>query len=157
MAMIPIKSNGVAVVLLKKINDTYHVLLLKRASPILNNIWCYIGGAIENGETAIEAVYREIREETGITELALYSSNQFDQIFSPQDNFIYMAPVFVGFVHKEQSVILNSEHSEYQWLPFAKAKEMVSLPGNEVVLQSIENHFVKKEPLKYLRIYLQKK
>ncbi|MEC1179959.1 NUDIX domain-containing protein [Metasolibacillus meyeri] len=133
-------------------DDTYHVLLLKRASHTLNNTWCYIGGSIEDGETAIEAAYREIREETGITELALYSSNQFDQIFSPQENYIYIAPVFVGFVHEEQSIILNGEHSEYQWVLFEKAKEVVSLPGNEVVLQFVENNFVKKNPLKYLRV-----
>ncbi|UNT57698.1 NUDIX hydrolase [Lysinibacillus capsici] len=152
MNVIPIKSTGIAAVLLKEINNTYHVLLLKRTSLNLNNIWCYIGGGIEDGETAIDAVYREIAEETGITELELYSSNQFDQIFSPQENYIYIAPVFVGFVHEEQSVFLNDEHSEYQWIPFEKAKEIVSLPGNEEVLQSIENNFVKKKPLSHLKI-----
>ena len=152
MNSIPIKSNGIAAILLKEINHTYHVLLLKRTSNTLNNIWCYIGGGIEDGETAIEAVYREIREETGITELELYSSNQFDQIFSPQENYIYIAPVFVGFVKGEHPVILNDEHSEYQWFPFEKAKEVVSLPGNEVVLQSIENNFVQRKPLIYLKV-----
>lgn len=152
MSIIPIKSTGVAAVLIKEINDMYHVLLLKRTSHHLHNIWCYIGGGIEEEETAIEAVYREIAEETGITELVLYSSNQFDQIFSPQENYIYIAPVFVGFVHQEQPVILNDEHSEYQWLPFTQAKEVVSLPGNAEVLQSIEHNFVKKKPLKYLQI-----
>ena len=149
---IPIKSLGIAAVLLKKINNTYHVLLLKRNSQHLNNTWCYIGGGIEAGETAIDAVYREIREETGITELELYSANQFDQIFSPKENYIYIAPVFVGFVQQEQSVFLNDEHSEYQWFPFKEAKEVVSLPGNEEVLQSIENNFVKKKPLIHLKI-----
>jgi len=152
MSIIPIKSSGIAAVLLKEINDMYHVLLLKRTSHHLHNIWCYIGGGMEEGETVIEAVYREIAEETGITELALYSSNQFDQIFSPQENYIYIASVFVGFVHPEQSVVLNDEHSDYQWLPFEQAKELVSLPGNAEVLQSIEHNFVKKKPLKYLRI-----
>ena len=152
MNMIPIKSNGIAAVLVKEINDTYHVLLLKRTSPILNDLWCYIGGGNGDGETAIEAVYREIREETGITELDLYSSNQFNQIFSPQENYIYIAPVFVGFVKENQPFILNDEHSAYQWFPFEKAKEVVSLPGNEVVLQSIENNFVLKKPLKYLQV-----
>lgn len=149
---IPIKSLGIAAVLLKKINNTYHVLLLKRNSQHLNNTWCYIGGGIEVGETAIDAVYREIREETGIIELELYSANQFDQIFSPKENYIYIAPVFVGFVEEEQPVILNDEHSEYQWFPFEEAKEVISLPGNEEVLQSIENNFVKKKPLIHLKI-----
>lgn len=44
---VPMKCTGVAIVLLKKIENEYKVLLLKRATSILNNVWCYIGGAIE--------------------------------------------------------------------------------------------------------------
>lgn len=133
MSHIPVQSTGIAVVLLKKINAVYHVLLIKRSSSKLHNVWCYIGGGIEAEETAVEAAYREIKEETGITDVALYSSNQFDQIFSPHDNYIYIAPVFVGFVHELQTVHLNDEHSEYQWLP-------------------IETHFIKKKPMEFLKI-----
>jgi len=43
-------------------------------------------------------------------------------------NFIYIAPVFVGFVEGEQDVVLNQEHTAYQWLSFQEAKE-IALPG----------------------------
>ena len=148
----PVYSNGIAVVLLKKINGSYNVLLMKRATRILKDMWCYIGGSLEQGEKAWEAAIREIKEETGITNVTLYSSNTFDQIYSPLDNYIYIAPVFVGFIEENQDVVLNNEHSEYKWLSFDEARELVTLPGNEEVLTFIEKYFVKNTPTEWLRI-----
>ncbi|MEO4052094.1 NUDIX domain-containing protein [Solibacillus sp. CAU 1738] len=149
---VPLKCNGIAVVLLKKIDNDYKVLLLKRATPILRDVWCYIGGSIEEGEKAWEAALREIEEETGITKVSLYISNKFDQIYSPYEEYIYIAPVFVGFVDDGQGVTLNDEHSKYKWLTIDEAINHVTLPGNDEVLWSIERHFVKRKPLEYLRI-----
>ncbi|MGE7835604.1 NUDIX domain-containing protein [Viridibacillus arvi] len=107
---------------------------------------------MEEGEKVWEAAFREIKEETGITKLLLYTSNKFDQIYSPQENYIYVAPVFVGFVEDHLDVKLNDEHSDYQWLSFAEAIETVSLPGNEEFLKSIEKHFVQSKPPNFLRV-----
>ncbi|WP_235576388.1 hypothetical protein [Rossellomorea marisflavi] len=65
-----------------------------------------------------------------------------------------MAPVFVGFVEDDQDVMLNREHSEYEWLRFPDAMERATLPGNDVVLAFVEKHFVKKAPVEWLRIEL---
>ena len=112
-------------------------------------IW---GGSIESGETAWESALREIKEETGISKILLYSANKFDQIYSPQENYVYLAPVFVGYVENDEEVKLNEEHSEYRWLSFTEAIETVSLPGNDEVLLSIEKHFGVDKPPEYLRI-----
>ncbi|MFJ7915649.1 MULTISPECIES: NUDIX pyrophosphatase [unclassified Lysinibacillus] len=149
---VPIKCTGVAIVLLKKIENEYKVLLLKRSTSVLHNVWCYIGGGIEEGELAWESAVREVKEETGITKVLLYTTNKFDQIYSPKENYIYVAPVFVGYVEEQQEVTLNYEHSEYKWLSFKEAIAMVSLPGNDEVLMSIEKHFVMRNPSEYLRI-----
>ena len=149
---VPLKCTGVAAVLLKRERYEYKVLLLKRNSAVLRNVWCYIGGSIEEGEAAWQAAYREIEEETGITDVSLYTSNLFDQIYSPAYNYIYMAPVFVGYVDEGQSVELNEEHQDYNWLSFQEAIETVSLPGNDNVLQSIKKHFVDRSPLQDLRV-----
>ncbi|WP_186577188.1 NUDIX hydrolase [Aquibacillus kalidii] len=147
-----IKCTGIATVLLKKIDNEYKVLLLKRATSVLRDVWCYIGGGIERGEKAWETSLREVKEETGITKVTLYTSNKFDQIYSPKENYIYLAPVFVGFVEENQVVTLNHEHSKYKWLSFKEAIETVSLPGNDEVLTFIEKHFVMRKPPTYLRV-----
>ncbi|WEG14487.1 NUDIX domain-containing protein [Pullulanibacillus sp. KACC 23026] len=149
---VPIRCTGVATVLLKKVENEYKVLLLKRATSVLKDVWCYIGGSIEAGEKAWEAALREVKEETGISRVLLYTSNKFDQIYSPKENYIYVAPVFVGFVEESQEVTLNYEHSDFRWLSFSEAIATVTLPGNDEVLMSIEKHFANRQPSEYLRI-----
>lgn len=149
---VPLRCTGVATVLIKRTESDDKVLLLKRDTSVLRDVWCYIGGGIEEGEKAWEAALREVKEETGITNFPLYSSNQFDQIYSPEENYIYIAPVFVGYVDESQKVKLNYEHSDYKWVSFKEACDTVSIPGNEEVLLSIEKHFVNRPPLEYLRV-----
>lgn len=148
---IPFNTSGIAVILLKKVDNDIKFLLLKRNTNPLKGLWCYIGGGIEQGEKAWEAALREVREETGITNVSLYATNQFDQFYDPHKDYIYFVPVFVGFVDN-QDVQLNDEHSEYKWLSYEEALNLLSLPGNENVLASIEKHFVRKQPLAELRI-----
>jgi dATP pyrophosphohydrolase len=150
--LIPMKCRGIAAILLKKVENGYKVLLLKRDTSILREAWCYIGGSIEKGEKAWEAAIREVREETGITKIILYISNKFDQFYSPNEDYIYVAPVFVGYVGDNQEVVLNYEHKEYQWMTFEEAKNKVTLPGNDEVLEFVEKHFVKRNPSSFLLI-----
>lgn len=152
LSQIPVKSVGIAVVLLKRFNEHYKVLLLKRATSVLHGAWCYIGGGIEAGETAWEAALREIQEETCITKVSLYTSNKFDQFYSVAEDYIYVAPVFVGYVDEQQEVILNHEHSEHRWLTFDEAIATVALPGNDEVLRFVEKHFAKNHPSEWLRV-----
>ncbi|WP_303985588.1 NUDIX domain-containing protein [Niallia circulans] len=87
-------------------------------------------GKPRTGGKSLGSSLREVKEETGITKLALYSSNTFDQIYSPGENSLYITPVFVSFIEENQDVRLNNEHSGYKWLSFEEAKEFVTLPGN---------------------------
>lgn len=149
---VPIRCEGVAVILLKKYLDEYFVLMLKRAGRMLHGEWCYIGGGIEQGEKAWEAALREIYEETGITNVRLYTTNQFEQFYSQAEDYIYMAPVFVGYVHEDQSVQLNHEHSDYRWMTFDEAKQNAALPGIDDILDFVEKHFAKNTPSKWLKM-----
>ncbi|MDN4605823.1 NUDIX domain-containing protein [Paenibacillus sp. F6_3S_P_1C] len=138
--------------MLKKSINQYHVLMLKRAGRMLHHEWCYVGGGIEKGEKAWEAALREVHEETGITEIRLYSANQFEQYYSPMEEYIYIAPVFVGYVDESQPVLLNHEHTEYQWMTFDEAKENAALPGIDDILDFVGKHFARKAPSEWLRI-----
>ncbi len=49
------------------LNERNQILLVKRNVAPGNGRWCLPGGFIEQGETAQEAVLRELKEETGLT------------------------------------------------------------------------------------------
>lgn len=145
------RCRGVAVVLLKQETGQYKVLLMKRANPP-RGAWCYIGGSIEPNEQAWEAALREIREETGITEVALFSANVCEQFYQVDRDSVWFAPVFVAYMHDSKDVVLNSEHTEFCWLDFDQAREKVSFPGNDLILNHIEKHYAKKHPPEWLRV-----
>lgn len=56
------------------------VLLVQRASEPLKGQWSLPGGAVEVGETLVEAVQRELREETGLEVKVLDIVEVFERI-----------------------------------------------------------------------------
>jgi len=142
---------GVSAVILRKAGDGYRVLLAKRADSY-EGAWCFVAGKIEQGEKAWQAVLREIREETNLVPSALYSADIFEQFYQPEHEWIWVAPVFVGFISEQQKVKLNEEHSDFRWFTMEEARQVVVFPGQRIILEHIEKEFIQREPCHWLKI-----
>ena len=151
MVEIPIRSFLASLVAVRKTEARYEVLLLKRTQTLIGE-WCQVAGSIEEGETAWQTALRELDEETGLQPNALYSADTCEQFYEADRDAITIAPVFVAFVDRTATVTLNHEHSEYRWVSFEEAKEMVAFGGQRRVLSWIEDEFVKRIPSKHLLI-----
>ncbi|UWQ29542.1 NUDIX domain-containing protein [Leisingera sp. M527] len=151
MPEIPIRAFLVSLVAIRKTNVRHEVLLLKRTQTLAGE-WCQVAGSIEEGETAWQAALRELEEETGLKPTALYSADTCEQFYEADRDSITLAPVFAGFIENTARVTLNHEHSDYCWVSFDEAAEMVAFGGQRRVLRWIEDEFVKRPPSRHLLI-----
>jgi dATP pyrophosphohydrolase len=147
-----VEARSITIIIARKNNQQMEFLLLKRNSPFLDNQWLYIAGGIEERETAVEAVLRELKEETGLILRKLYSADKCEVFYFAKEDIIRVAPIFFGIVDYEARVVLNNEHSEYAWLPFEEALERLALPMQQEVLTHINKYFVHSAPPSFLEI-----
>lgn len=78
MAEIPILSFGVSVVVLRRVETETEVLLLRRNRTLVGE-WCQRSGGTEDGEKAWETALREVKEETRLICIKLYSADICEQ------------------------------------------------------------------------------
>jgi 8-oxo-dGTP diphosphatase len=90
-------------------NQQGQILILRRPE----GVWQYAGGRLEMGERWDEGLQREVREETGITDLEIGSVLMVDN-FEWQSQQLYSV-YFLCRTHST-NVRLSSEHIEYRWL-----------------------------------------
>jgi dihydroneopterin triphosphate diphosphatase len=147
--MIPIRSIVVSAVLLSKIDDEIKLLMMKR---VKGNFWCHIAGKIEANEKAYQAIVREIFEETQVNVSDLYSADYLEQFYEPSLNVIEMIPVFVGFCQDNQEILLNHEHTEYQWCDLKEAKALSEFSNQKRLYDFIWHNFVDVKPSTLLKI-----
>ena len=148
---LPVRCYGVSSFLLKKDNDDYRVLLLKRKDTI-QGAWTGVAGKIEEGEKAWQAILREIKEEAGLTPEKLYSTDTCEQFYEIDEESIWIAPVFVAYVSNDAAVTINEEHSEFGWFTFEEAILKVSFPEQRRILKQIQEEFVQRQPIEWLLI-----
>jgi len=151
-----IKSFVVCAYICRISEDIDEYLVLKRATSYLHNIFGQVAGKIEKGETAIEAIIREIQEETGLIPESLYSADIVETFYELSSNSIIMVPVFVAFVEPDAQVIISYEHSEYKWIKYHEIDKYFPFPPQKSSIRTIHDEFIARKPLEILRIDLSK-
>ncbi len=110
------------------------VLLTRRAVMPFRGFWCLPGGHIDQGETALAAVIREVGEETGLG----FADPEFlcyiDEIF-PQYGFHAVALAFFGTAEGTLR-LMPDEVEETGWFPLDEALSMpLAFNHNELLKQ----------------------
>lgn len=91
------------------------VLFCKRLSDPYEGKYNLVGGKIDEGENGFAAAYRELAEETGITEKDVTLSHMMDFTYYNQDCYV---EVYVGQLTGE--VELTQEKHPLHWLPLTE-------------------------------------
>ena len=93
---------------------THRYLFLLRNSNRHSGSWGIVGGKVEAGETVIQGLHREIREELG-GEIKDAKIIPIEQYTSDNDKFVFHT--YLISVDEEFVPVLNHEHRGYCWVP----------------------------------------
>ncbi|OGB74702.1 hypothetical protein A2810_00310 [candidate division Kazan bacterium RIFCSPHIGHO2_01_FULL_49_10] len=101
--------------------------------------WSFPKGHPEGNENEVESALRELREETGITNVELapnWSATEKYQFISHQDkNTIHKTvKYFLGRVGDSAVKILEEELQDYRWVTPEEANKLITFPAARVVL-----------------------
>lgn len=111
------------------------ILLLKRSDfDDDGGSWEFTGGSIDQGESPVEALVREVNEETGISDLVI-------------DHLLYVTMtdrdiIIVAYVCSSQTtkITLSEEHSEYAWVAKPDLDQYLPI---YIMQDLINSHFIK--------------
>ena len=93
-------------------NQTDRYLFLLRNNGKFANTWGIAGGKVDSGETVIQSLKREVREEIGIT---LHNEKLIPLETYTADNNYFVYHTYIVIVDNEFVPTLNIEHRGYAW------------------------------------------
>lgn len=135
------------------------ILLVKEAKVGKDNgKWNHPAGWIELGENPLEAVTREVKEETGyeffpIHILGIYSLARLDRKVNPEDNFPHpIKIIFIGKFSEMPTNYLSIDVSETKWFSPAEIYNMDLATLRDLdIKEMVKGYFAgKRYPLELL-------
>lgn len=107
------------------------VLLIQRGNEPFKGFWAMPGGYVEEGETIPDAATRELREETGITDVKLKQMGTYGD--PGRDPRGWTATVvFTGHV-AEQCGKAGDDARNAQWFPLDKLPEQMAFDHSMIL------------------------
>jgi 8-oxo-dGTP diphosphatase len=117
------------------------VLIVRRARRPAHGVYTLPGGVVEAGETLVEAVTREVREETALEIAPVAFAGFREMIMRESDNTVSRHFVIMSFAARWVSgeVSLNDELDDARWLRPAEIAGLTTTEGlSEIVAAAFE-------------------
>ena len=116
------------------------VLIVRRARPPANGVYTLPGGGVEVGENLMEAVTREVLEETGLTVAPVALAGYREAIVRDGEGRVERHFVILPFAARwiAGEPVLNDELSEAMWL---RPLELTGLTTTQGLAEIIESAF----------------
>jgi 8-oxo-dGTP pyrophosphatase MutT (NUDIX family) len=133
------KSCG-AVVYSKVNSEPIYLLLQYEAGH-----WDFVKGNVEAGETEHETAVRELKEETGISDVKFIDGfrESITYFYKRKGSTVHKEVIFFLMEIKTTKIQLSFEHVGFDWLPFDRAMSKLTFKNARDVLQKA-NDFLKK-------------
>jgi mutator protein MutT len=112
------------------------ILLTLRSTELeqFGGMWCLPGGHVDVGEYNIEAIVREVREETGL-EFDPHYFDQFEENYPEYQHHVWVN-AYVGDVIGGNPNRQEAEVTQMQWFALDEACEMALAFGHEKILRA---------------------
>lgn len=105
-------------------------------------IWDFPKGLISEGEKEIETAWREVAEETGLSEFSLVEGfrETLKIFYKFEGDFINKTVVyFLAQTSSSDDVRISFEHTDFAWLSFTEATKQLSFKNSRELLQKAED------------------
>jgi 8-oxo-dGTP pyrophosphatase MutT (NUDIX family) len=134
----PIEKSAGAVIFKKEKNKIFYLLLhYPSGSRAREDYWDFPKGHIERGEKEIEAVKREVKEETGINDLRFVEGFKewIKYFFKFKGKNVLKFVTFYLAETKTKKVKISFEHIGFRWLPYREAKGYLKFKNAKEILK----------------------
>ena len=104
--------------------------------------WDIPGGRIQEGQTALDTLQREVEEETGIAKIvsAEYLAGVISNIEIPVSDELTVGLVLVVYtvtIPEQSTIVLSDEHTAYEWVSRAEAAERLQFKYPEAFTNAL--------------------
>ena len=102
--------------------------------------WDFVKGNIEKGETFKQTVLREVREETGITDIDFIEGfeDKVEYHYQRDGQVVHKEVVFFLASTKTNDVVLSHEHRDYKWLNYNDALKKLTYKTAQKLFKKVK-------------------
>jgi 8-oxo-dGTP pyrophosphatase MutT (NUDIX family) len=111
--------------------------------------WDFPKGNIEEGEDELSTVKREVKEETGITDLEFIDGfkRTIEYYYKRLGILVHKQVIFYLAKTREKNVKLSYEHIGYKWLPYEDAYNTLTYDNSKKIIKDAELFLASEQPL----------